>query len=169
MMMSLCILGQHGVLIFTVLAHWNIQSAGRHVVPFDYTLSWFWTNQYLPLLFNAACLAEKLPIPILLSFVWHDRNSNTRSTALGVNDRLTIDKLYWVQDYNFFFFIFACFGFYVNLWSQVGILNMWGWSVYFFLKEIQLTNQKRLTLVEERDRSIENKYFQHFQPYFIQS
>ena len=48
------------------------------------TLFWFLPNQSLLLLLNAACLAEKQQIPILLSFVWPDQGSNARSTALKV-------------------------------------------------------------------------------------
>ena len=46
------------------------------------TLFWFRANQFLLFLLNAACLAEKLKIPILWSLVWPDRGSNPRSTAL---------------------------------------------------------------------------------------
>ena len=46
------------------------------------TLFWFRANQSLLFLLNAACLAEKQQVPILYSFVWPDRGSNLRSTAL---------------------------------------------------------------------------------------
>jgi hypothetical protein len=45
------------------------------------TLLWFRANQYLLLLLNAACLAEKQQIPILYSLVWPDRGSNPQSIA----------------------------------------------------------------------------------------
>ena len=47
------------------------------------TLFWFRANQFLLLLLNAACLAEKQQIQILLSLVWHNRGSiaNSRSAA----------------------------------------------------------------------------------------
>jgi hypothetical protein len=51
-----------------VLAHWNNSSQVQMSLHFD-TLAWFQTNQYLPLLINAACLVEKQQIPISI-FGW---------------------------------------------------------------------------------------------------
>ena len=48
-------------------------------------LFWFRANQYLLLLINAVCLPEKQQIPILWFFVWHNLDSNPRSTALEAN------------------------------------------------------------------------------------
>ena len=56
------------------------------------TLYWFQANQSLVFLLNAACWAEKQQIPILLSLVWPDQDSNPRSTALDVST-LTITPL----------------------------------------------------------------------------
>ena len=49
--------------IFIVLAHWFKSPQGDILINLD-TLSWFWANQSFFLLFNAACLVEKLQIPI---------------------------------------------------------------------------------------------------------
>ena len=46
------------------------------------TLFWFRANQSLLLPLNAACLADKQHIPIVLSLVWPDLGWNLRSTAL---------------------------------------------------------------------------------------
>jgi hypothetical protein len=43
------------------LAHWSNRN---QMLPHSDTLSWFWANQSLLFLFNAACLAEKQQIPI---------------------------------------------------------------------------------------------------------
>ena len=51
----------------------------------SYTLFWFRANPCFLFLLNAARLAEKQYIPILLSLVWPDRGSNPRSTALEVS------------------------------------------------------------------------------------
>jgi hypothetical protein len=48
-----------------VLAHWKKQGADMSL--HQDTLSWFWANQSLLKLLNAACLAEMQQIPILLS------------------------------------------------------------------------------------------------------
>jgi hypothetical protein len=47
------------------------------------TLSWFWANQLLLLLINAACLMNKQQIPIFYkSLVWPDQDSNPWSFSL---------------------------------------------------------------------------------------
>ena len=46
------------------------------------TLFWFQAIQSLLFLLTAACLVEKQQIPILLSLVWPNQCSNSRSTAL---------------------------------------------------------------------------------------
>ena len=57
------------------------QSAGRHAtLPRHIILTL--GNQSLLLLLNAACLAEKQQIPILMSLVWPGRGSNPRPPAL---------------------------------------------------------------------------------------
>ena len=58
---------------YLVLAHWN-KSADRHVAPL--------TNQSLLFLHNAASLAEKQQVPMVLSLIWPDRGSNPRSNEL---------------------------------------------------------------------------------------
>jgi hypothetical protein len=50
--------------IFMVLVHWN-KSPRVDMSLHTNTLSWFWANQYLLLLLNAACFAEKQHISIL--------------------------------------------------------------------------------------------------------
>jgi hypothetical protein len=50
--------------IFIVLVHWN-NSPQIDMSPHSDTLPWFRANQFLVFLLNAACLAEKQPIPIL--------------------------------------------------------------------------------------------------------
>ena len=67
--------------IFIVLAHWNNSPRIGMSLHLD-TLSWFRANQSLLFLLNAAFLAEKQQIPILLSLVWPDQGSNQRSTTL---------------------------------------------------------------------------------------
>jgi hypothetical protein len=57
---------------FIVLAHWN-NSPWVDMSLHSDTLVWFRANQSLLFLLNAACLAEKQHIPILMSLVWHDR------------------------------------------------------------------------------------------------
>ena len=49
---------------FIVLAHWN-NSLQIYMSLYSNTLSWFWVNQSLLFLLNAACLAEKQQMPIL--------------------------------------------------------------------------------------------------------
>jgi hypothetical protein len=49
------------------------------------TLFWFRANQSLLFVLNAAFLAEKQHMPILLSMVWPDRGSNPWSTTLEAN------------------------------------------------------------------------------------
>jgi hypothetical protein len=56
---------------FIVLAHWNNSPRVDMSLHSD-TLVWFRANQSLLFLLNAACLAEKQQIPILMSLVWHD-------------------------------------------------------------------------------------------------
>ena len=68
-------------LIFIVLAHWN-NSLPVDMSLHSNTLFWFRANQSLLFLLNAACLAEKQQIPILLSLVLSDWDSNPRSTTL---------------------------------------------------------------------------------------
>jgi hypothetical protein len=67
--------------IFIVLAHWN-NSLRIDMSLHSDTLFWFWANQSLLLLLNAACLAEKQQIPILYSFVCLNLGSNPRSISL---------------------------------------------------------------------------------------
>ena len=43
-----------------------------------YTLFWLWVDQYLLLILNAECLAEKQQIPILMCLVWLGQGSNPR-------------------------------------------------------------------------------------------
>ena len=50
--------------IFIALAHWN-NSLRINMSPYSDTLFWFWANQSLLLLLNAACLVEKQQILIL--------------------------------------------------------------------------------------------------------
>ena len=50
--------------IFIVLAHWNNSPRVDMSLHSD-TLFWFWANQSLLFLLNAACLVEKQQIPIL--------------------------------------------------------------------------------------------------------
>ena len=64
-----------------VLAHWN-NSPWEDMSLHSDTLFWFWANQSLLFLLNAACLAEKQHIPIVKSLVWPNLDSNPRSTAL---------------------------------------------------------------------------------------
>jgi hypothetical protein len=56
------------VYIFNVMGqkseHWN-NSPRIDMWPHVDTLFWFWANQSLLLLHNAACLAEKQQVPIL--------------------------------------------------------------------------------------------------------
>ena len=73
-----------------MLAHWN-NSLRVDMLVYSDTLFWFWANQSLFFLLNAACLTEKQQIPILSSLVWPDRGSNPRSTALEVST-LTITQ-----------------------------------------------------------------------------
>ena len=67
--------------IFIVLAHWN-NSQRIDMLPHLDTLSWFRAKHSLLFLLNAACLAEKQQIPILLSLVWPNQGSNPLSTTL---------------------------------------------------------------------------------------
>jgi hypothetical protein len=56
------------------------------------TLSWFWVNQVLLFLLNAACLVEKQQIIILCSFVWPDlglEHNIYRSRGEYANDYTT--------------------------------------------------------------------------------
>ena len=53
---------------FNMLAH-KSNSSQEDVPLYPITLFWLWVNQSLLLLLNAACLAEKQHIPILMSLV----------------------------------------------------------------------------------------------------
>jgi hypothetical protein len=66
-------------LICIVLAHWNNSLRVDMSLHSD-TLFWSRVNQSLLLLLNAEYLAEKQQIPILLSLVSPDWDSNSRST-----------------------------------------------------------------------------------------
>ena len=71
-------------LIFMVLAHWN-NSPRINLSPPSDTFAWFWVNQSLLFLLNAACLAEKHQMQILQSLAWPDRDWNPWSTTLEAN------------------------------------------------------------------------------------
>lgn len=59
MMLYVCILDQHTLLHFIVLANWKNISLHMDIIP------WFWANQVLLLLLYHACLLkEKQQIPI---------------------------------------------------------------------------------------------------------
>ena len=80
------------------------QQSGIDILLHSYTLSWFWTNQLLLLLLNAAYLVEKHQIPISPDLVWPDWGSNPWSTALEAS-MLTITPLMcliqdWVRNYH---------------------------------------------------------------------
>jgi hypothetical protein len=79
---------------FIVLAHWN-NSPSIDMSLHWVTLFWFWANQSLLLLLNAACLAEKQQISILQSLVRPDLGSNPRSTSLEAS-MLTITPPMWL-------------------------------------------------------------------------
>ena len=59
----------------------SLNSQRINMSPHSDTLPWFEAYQSLLLLLNAACLAEKQQIPILLSLVLPDRGSNSQSTV----------------------------------------------------------------------------------------
>ena len=94
-------------LIFIVLVHWK-NSPWIDMSFHSDTLSWLRANQYLLFLLNAAWLAEKQQIPILLSLDWPDRGSNLRSTALEPRTltvtppmRISISVLTWFFKYKY--------------------------------------------------------------------
>ena len=74
------VLDQQAELNLHSLAHWN-NSLRIDMSLHSDTLFWFRANQFLLFLRNSACLAEEQQIPILLSLVWPNRDSNPRSTA----------------------------------------------------------------------------------------
>ena len=65
--------------IFIVLAHWD-NSSRIDMSPHSDILSWFWANQSLLLLLNAACLTEKQQIPILSYIHYSSSNCQQRET-----------------------------------------------------------------------------------------
>jgi hypothetical protein len=67
-----------------MLAHWN-NSPWVDMSLHSDTLLWFRANQYLLFLLNAAYLVEQQQILMLLSLIWPDRKSDSRSTALEAN------------------------------------------------------------------------------------
>ena len=71
-------------LLCTIPTRWAHESnSPREDVPlYPDTLFWLWDHQSMLLLLNAACLAEKQHIPILMSLVWSGRGSNPRPSAL---------------------------------------------------------------------------------------
>ena len=77
--------------IFIMLAHWNNSQRIDMLLLLE-TLSWFWANQSMLLLLNAACLAEKQQIPILQSLAWPDHGSKPWSTRLKAK-KLTITPM----------------------------------------------------------------------------
>ena len=78
---QLCTRPTSSVGFFIVLAHWN-NSLWIDMSAHSDTLSWFWANQFLLFLLNAACLVEKQQIPILLSLFRPNGGSNPQSTTL---------------------------------------------------------------------------------------
>ena len=67
----------------SILAHWN-NTLRIDMSLNSNTLSWFRAKQSLLFLLNAVCLAEKYNVANsnFIVFVWPDRGSNPRSTAL---------------------------------------------------------------------------------------
>ena len=80
--------------MFIVLAHWN-KSLQVDMSLHSDTLFWFRDNQSLLFPLNAACIADKQQIPILLSSVWPDRGSNPRSTALDASTQTITTPIRW--------------------------------------------------------------------------
>ena len=70
--------------IFIVLSHCN-NSPRVDMSLYSDTLFWFRANQSLFLLLNAACLAVKQQIPILMSLVWPDRARGEHSNHYATN------------------------------------------------------------------------------------
>ena len=66
-----------------VLAHWNNSQRVDMLLHSD-TLFWFQANQSLLFLLNK-CFVEMQQIPILLSLLWPNPDSNPQSTTLGTS------------------------------------------------------------------------------------
>ena len=78
------VLDQHAWLDFYSASSLKQQWTDIHVAPFQHIIM-IRANQSLFSLLNAACIAEKQQIPILLSLVWPKQGLNPRSTALELS------------------------------------------------------------------------------------
>jgi hypothetical protein len=73
--------------------------------PHSDILSWFWANQYLFFLFNAACLAEEQQIPNLIVI-----GSNPRSTALETSTlTICITLQTWLTFFELHAYVRECY------------------------------------------------------------
>ena len=81
---------------YIVLVHWNISPRWKYRPTRTHYPDSELTSLFVFL--NAACLAEKQHISILISLVWPDRGSNPQYTALEAS-RLTITPRMWSTIY----------------------------------------------------------------------
>ena len=95
MMMSALFLTNTLSWIFIVLAHWNNNLRLDMLLHSD-TLFWFRANPSLLFLLNAACLAEKQQIPILVFGLTWPGFEPTILTALEASTRIITPRLYIV-------------------------------------------------------------------------
>ena len=106
------VLYQHASLHFYSACSLKQQSTDR---PRSNTLFWFRANQSVLFLLNVACLSEKQQILILLSFVSHDRDSNSQYIAreaimitVTPANRLHKPQLYFKSQWNIKYKLNSC-------------------------------------------------------------
>ena len=115
-----------GCWIFVVLAHWN-NSQGVDMSLHSNTLSWIRANQSLLFLLNAACLAEKQQIVILV-FGLNLQSATLKASTLTITLPMWLLKCCMI---NYYYFLFM-YIIHSDLWMTINHktkikLRIWPW------------------------------------------